>query len=108
MGPIYLRRLLFLHAGRTERLKTLLHTYPIKHTPTSACDAVDQRKNLETLWRDAVRSLAWEANANPSLSILHTELSSIVDKLPCLDCQIAAKERIRQILVEWTQVKQTI
>jgi hypothetical protein len=108
MGPIYLRRLVFLHLGRTERLKTLLQEPPSTHVPTSNCDMVDQQRKLGTAWRDAIADLAWKANASTPISLFHANLTPIADKLTCAECKTAVKERIRKLIVDWTLVKTTI
>lgn len=66
MGPIYLRRLMFLHVGRTERLKTLLKELPKSHTPTVECDKVDMKRFLFAEWERATASLAWNLGPNVS------------------------------------------
>jgi hypothetical protein len=108
MGPVYLRRLVFLQVGRTERLKEILNVPPTKHEPTMSCDAVNQRRNLEAVWDDAVRELVWEVKAHTSVSLLHTAITPAVDRVTCADCKTAIRERIKQIIVDWTLVKSTI
>jgi hypothetical protein len=59
MGPIYLRRLLFLHLGRSERLKLLLKEEPLGHEPTRHCDLIDQKRGLLVAWHEATSKLGW-------------------------------------------------
>jgi hypothetical protein len=108
MGPIYLRRLIFLHVGRTERLKALLEPLPAKHPRAIYCDKTDQRLRLEDAWIKVSTSLAWYAHADTSISLLYTDLTSTVEKLACTDCKASMRERIRQVIVDWASVKQTI
>lgn len=108
MGPVYLRRLVFLHLGRTERLKKLLKGPPEGHPPTKQCDTFNQKRELKDAWEDAAGTLAWEANANTPVSLLHSTFLSIADRLTCSDCRTSAKERIRKLIVDWTNVKTTI
>jgi len=108
MGPVYLRRLMFLHLGRTERLKKLLRDLPSGHRPTLQCDAIDQKRKLEAAWQEAVGQLCWDINASTPVSLFHTVLSPIVDKLSCEECKTSAKEKIRKLIVDWTMVKTTI
>ncbi|KAF8759519.1 hypothetical protein RHS01_01886 [Rhizoctonia solani] len=49
MGPIYLRRLFFLHMGRTDALKRLLLEPPAGHMPLPQCGPDDQ-KSLTRAW----------------------------------------------------------
>lgn len=49
MGPIYLKRLFFLHLGRTEALRRVIRPPPHPHPPTAMCDLMEQRK-LGTAW----------------------------------------------------------
>jgi len=107
MGPIYLRRLMFLHLGRTERLKMLLRESP-RHEPTVQCDAVDQQHKLKTLWREKATTLCWDVSPSTPVSLLQATLSPVVEKLGCDECKTSTRERIRQIIVEWTMVKSTI
>jgi hypothetical protein len=66
MGPIYLRRLIFLHLGRTERLKTLLKEAQRMHESTVLCDEVDLKRFLLTEWEKAAASLLWDLGPNTS------------------------------------------
>jgi hypothetical protein len=108
MGPVYLRRLVFLHMGRTERLKQLLKDPPTGHGPTQQCDVIDQKRKLQAAWKEAVGQLCFEACANTPVSLLHTSLSCVTDRLTCEECKIATRERIRKLIVDWTLVKTTI
>ena len=60
MGPVYLRRLFFLHLGRIEALKRLLLPPPHPHPETDGCDFKDQKK-LTRAWALAAAYLAWDA-----------------------------------------------
>ncbi|KAG8752138.1 hypothetical protein FRC14_007303 [Serendipita sp. 396] len=108
MGPIYLRRLVFLHLGRLERLRSLLKPPPKSHTPSLLCDALDQRTRLEKPWKEAVNELCWDLRADTPLSQLQSILGPLVEKLQCGECQLEMKERIRGLFVDWTMVKTTI
>jgi hypothetical protein len=108
MGPVYLRRLVFLHLGRTERLKKLLKDLPDGHPPTRQCDAVDQKRDLKGAWEAAAATLAWEANANTPVSLIQSTFLPVADRLTCSECRTSAKERIRKLIVDWTTVKSTI
>lgn len=60
MGPVYVKRLFFLHFGRAEALKRLLLNPPHPHAPTSWCDFSEQKK-LTRAWALASAYLAWDA-----------------------------------------------
>lgn len=108
MGPVYLRRLVFLHLGRTERLKKLLRDPPEGHQPTRQCDTVDQKRNLKDAWLEAATTLLWEANANTPVSLLRAAFLPIADRATCHECRDSTKERIRKLIIDWTMVKTTI
>lgn len=60
IGPIYLKRLFFLHFGRIEALKRVLLPPPLPHPPTQWCDFADQKK-VTRAWALAAAYLAWDA-----------------------------------------------
>jgi hypothetical protein len=60
IGPAYLKRLFFLHFGRIDALKRLLHPDPRLHIPTARCDFMVQKK-LTRAWALASASLVWDA-----------------------------------------------
>ena len=60
IGPIYLKRLFFLHSGRMEALKNLLLRPPQGHEPTLDCDATQQQR-LTRAWALASAHLVWDA-----------------------------------------------
>jgi hypothetical protein len=62
IGPVYLKRLFFMHLGRAEVLRSILLPPPYPHTPTSAC-GYGQQKNLTRAWTLASAYLAWDARA---------------------------------------------
>ena len=66
MGPLYLKRLFFLHLGRIEALKRLLLPPPQPHVPTANCDFTEQKK-LTRAWALASAYLAWDARPGESL-----------------------------------------
>jgi len=59
MGPLYLKRLFYLHLGRVEALKRLLLPPPQPHAPTTNCDFTEQKK-LTRAWALASAYLAWD------------------------------------------------
>ncbi|PIL28691.1 hypothetical protein GSI_08735 [Ganoderma sinense ZZ0214-1] len=64
IGPVYMRRLFFLHLGRLDALKRLLHPTPYPHPPMPSCDLAEQKK-LANAWSLASAYLVW--NARPGV-----------------------------------------
>lgn len=60
MGPVYLKKLFFLHLGRIDALKRLLLPPPQPHAPNVTCDFAEQKK-LTRAWALASAYLAWDA-----------------------------------------------
>jgi hypothetical protein len=60
IGPVYLKRLFFLHFGRADALKRILLSPPEPHPPTPWCDFAEQKK-LTRAWALASAYLAWDA-----------------------------------------------
>ena len=60
IGPVYLKRLFFLHFGRSDALKRVLLPPPHPHAPTPSCDFTEQKK-LTRAWALASAYLAWDA-----------------------------------------------
>ncbi|KAF7968624.1 hypothetical protein HWV62_29787 [Athelia sp. TMB] len=71
MGPVYVKRLFFLHFGRAEALKRLLLNPPHPHAPTTWCDFTEQKK-LTRAWALASAYLAWDAR--PGLFVAISQL----------------------------------
>ncbi|KXN83680.1 hypothetical protein AN958_00821 [Leucoagaricus sp. SymC.cos] len=64
IGPVYLKRLFFLHFGRSDALKRVLLPPPHPHAPTPWCDFNEQKK-LTRAWALASAYLAWDARPGP-------------------------------------------
>ncbi|KZV64448.1 hypothetical protein PENSPDRAFT_669063 [Peniophora sp. CONT] len=107
VGPTYLRRLFFLHLGRIEALKRILHPHPGSHLPTLECGIFDQRR-LQNAWVLAVGSLTWEPKAGLSPGAIDSALRPLGEHLTCDECRHLLNERIRDVLVQWSLVKHTI
>jgi hypothetical protein len=108
MGPSYLRRFISLYLNRRERLKAILRPTPAPHQSTTHCGNEEQQQNIETIWGDTTGDLLRNNDVNMPVSLLETELNSIVEKLACDDCKEVTRERIRQVIDEWSSVKRTI
>lgn len=72
IGPVYLKRLFFLHFGRSDALKRVLLPPPNPHAPTPDCDFSEQKK-LTRAWALASAYLAWDARPGmaPLVSITY-------------------------------------
>ncbi|KAF9645349.1 hypothetical protein BDM02DRAFT_3131151 [Thelephora ganbajun] len=106
IGPTYLKRLFFLHLGRNEALKRLLFIPPALHGPTLQCDFTEQRK-LTRAWALAAAYLAWDARPDLSTSTISSALGSLQEHLSCQLCRNNLRQRVKQTIVEWSNVKVT-
>ena len=89
MGPLYLRRLVFLHLGRIDRLKKLLMRPPSLHPVTKDCYESDQ-KRLRNHWKALAVALGWEAQADMSPQRIHGAFTTILSKTSCSECQLVS------------------
>ncbi|EJU06599.1 hypothetical protein DACRYDRAFT_97975 [Dacryopinax primogenitus] len=108
MGPLYMRRLLFLHLGRVEALKRTLASPPAMHPPSASdCDVSDQ-KRITRAWALATAYLAWGARPDMSVVELREVLEPLKTKVDCSACQKSLGERIEQLCIDWCAIKDTI
>lgn len=107
IGPVYLKRLFFLHLGRSDALKRLLLSPPPLHTQTAECDFNQQRK-LTRAWALATAYLSWEARPDLPTSSIESALGSLHDHLTCDHCRNGLTTRVRQLVIDWSNVKRTI
>jgi hypothetical protein len=68
MGPLYLKRLFFLHLGRADAFKRLLLVPPPDHAPTAVCGHAE-RAQLTRAWALASAYLAWEGRPGTSPAV---------------------------------------
>ena len=80
MGPLYLKRLFYLHLGRVEALKRLLLPPPQPHVPTATCDFSEQKK-LTRAWALASAYLAWDVRPGESSMRIHRK-GPFIDRSP--------------------------
>ncbi|KAG6860993.1 hypothetical protein C0995_005013 [Termitomyces sp. Mi166 len=104
IGPVYLKRLFFLHFGRLDALKRILLPPPHPHPPTPSCDFSSQKK-LTRAWALASAYLAWDAQPDLSTAAMESALRSLEERLGCEDCKAALQARIRTLVVQWAMVK---
>ncbi|TFK24434.1 hypothetical protein FA15DRAFT_414757 [Coprinopsis marcescibilis] len=107
MGPVYLKRLFLLHASRLAALKELLLQPPQPHTPTATC-TVKTQKNLSRTWAVATAYLAWDARPDLSTHSIQSAFETVINGMVCANCQVAAKAKVRDIVVKWAAFKCTI
>ena len=60
MGPVYLKKLFFLHLGRMDALKRVLIQPPSTHSETPECSTADQ-KRLTRAWALTAVHVLWDA-----------------------------------------------
>jgi len=107
MGPLYLKRLFFLHLGRVEALKRLLLPPPQSHVPTANCDFTEQKK-LTRAWALASAYLAWDVRPDLSTHAIEAALRPLGDYLACEQCNQLLRERINNLVAQWSIVKRTV
>ncbi|KAI9001393.1 hypothetical protein BD414DRAFT_32517 [Trametes punicea] len=107
IGPVYMKRLFFLHLGRLDALKRLLLPPPHPHPPTEDCDFTEQKK-LTRAWALASAYLAWDARPDLSTSAMESALLPLADHLSCRVCKRSLAERVKQLIVQWSVVKRSI
>ncbi|KAI0730988.1 hypothetical protein C8Q76DRAFT_669740 [Earliella scabrosa] len=107
IGPLYLKRLYFLHLGRLQTFRTLLVDPPHLHPETDKCDFSDQ-KRLARAWALATAYLAWEARPDTTASAIEGALCPLADYLTCELCKKSLVDRVKQVIVQWSMVKRTI
>ncbi|KZT66138.1 hypothetical protein DAEQUDRAFT_768282 [Daedalea quercina L-15889] len=107
MGAVYLKRLFFLHYGRTDALKRALLQPPSTHRECPGCSLIEQHR-LTRAWTLAAAHITWDAGPNLSTHILQATLLPLQKDLSCSKCQLALRDRVARLVVEWALVKRTI
>lgn len=107
MGPLYLKRLFYLHLGRVEALKRLLLPPPQPHVPTATCDFSEQKK-LTRAWALASAYLAWDVRPDLSTHAIEAALRPLGDYLSCDQCKQLLRDRINTLVAQWSIVKRTV
>jgi len=107
IGPVYLKRLFFMHLGRAEVLRKILLPPPYPHTSTPTC-SYQQQKYLTSAWTLASAYLAWDARADLSTSAIESALSPLADRLSCELCRAGFNERIKELTLRWSTIKRSI
>ncbi|CAE6527150.1 unnamed protein product [Rhizoctonia solani] len=105
MGPIYLRRLFFLHFGRADALKRIILPLPSTHPSGSnaRCDA-EAQKGIQRAWTLASAHIIAQSlpgEINDVVSLLGT-------RIECSECARSLQERVSRLVHDWSTVKYTI
>ncbi|KAG9047788.1 hypothetical protein FS837_001496 [Tulasnella sp. UAMH 9824] len=108
MGPIYLRRLFFLHFGRVGALKRILGPPPNTHADTIVCTEVTQRA-VKKAWKAGLAELLLaempQATQVPSI---FSAFGPIANSTQCWTCKEKIQERIADAVQAWGNVKKII
>ncbi|KAI0684481.1 hypothetical protein C8T65DRAFT_748739 [Cerioporus squamosus] len=107
IGPLYLKRLFFLHLGRLEALRQLLLAPPHPHPATERCAFADQ-KSITLAWALAAAYLAWDSRPDLPASAIEAAFLPLADRLDCELCKKSLVERVKQVIVQWSMVKRSI
>ncbi|KAF8607801.1 hypothetical protein BDV93DRAFT_552622 [Ceratobasidium sp. AG-I] len=105
MGPIYLKRLFFLHLGRTDALKRLLLPPPVPHLPAPGADCdLDAQKSLARAWALACAYIVVDGRPDT----LATSLVPLGAHLKCPLCRKSMEDRVASLVNGWNAIKCTI
>ncbi|KAG8722838.1 hypothetical protein FRC08_007786 [Ceratobasidium sp. 394] len=105
MGPIYLKRLFFLHLGRTDALKRLLLPPPVPHLPSPGADCdLDAQKSLARAWALACAYVVVDGRPDT----LASSLVPLGAHLRCVLCRRSMEERVAALVNGWNAIKCTI
>lgn len=109
IGPVYLRRLLFLHLGRVDAFKRILTSQPLpQHAHTPGCGPTDKQANVVAPWNLAIAQLIADARPDLSSMAVESRLNPIAYRCACAQCAEMVTARVRSIITEWDAVKRTI
>lgn len=107
MGAKYLRRLMSLHLTRVDELKRIIIRPPHTHAAASGCSLSDQ-KSLARAWALAASYLAWDSRPDINAQTIRSTLSTLNEHIFCNECRKALHHRIKEVIVHWLEVKDTI
>ncbi|TFK80409.1 hypothetical protein K466DRAFT_591868 [Polyporus arcularius HHB13444] len=107
IGPLYLKKLIFLQLSRGEALRELLRTPPHPHPPADDCVLTDER-GLARAWMLTAAYLAWERRPDIRTSEIEAAFLPLEERLSCTLCKQNLMERVKQVVVQWSMVKRTI
>lgn len=104
IGSFYLKKLFFLHLGRTDALKRLLQSPPHPHIPTPTC-RFEEQKGLTRAWALASAYIAWNAQPHTSSSTIEDSLRNLSNHVTCEICKSSLRDRIKSLAIEWSLIK---
>lgn len=108
MGPLYLRRLCFLHVNRLETLRRLVTEPPDAHPKIPSC-SMELQQGVRDAWMTAVGEIMKKATAhNTAASALKAALEPCEAASPCWECKKQVEVRIADVMDRWGPVKRTI
>lgn len=108
IGPHYLRRLFFLHLGRTEALKRILGAPVQNHSPIALCSE-EGLDALQKGWRAMTAEiLSKELPQNTSEVDMLSTFGPIFSTVGCRKCKDNLQQRIGAAIREWGSVKRSI
>ncbi|KAG9011772.1 hypothetical protein FRB90_007102 [Tulasnella sp. 427] len=108
MGALYLRRLFFLHFGRTEAFKRIVGPPPETHVGTPSCSEMTQR-SVKKSWRVVLADLL-ETEMPQATSVLAivSAFGPIANSTQCMACKERIQDRIAVAVRDWEKVKKVI
>lgn len=104
IGSFYLKKLFFLHLGRTDALKRLLQSPPHPHVPTATC-RFEEQKGLTRAWALASAYIAWNAQPHTSSSTIEDSMRNLANHVTCELCKSSLQDRIRSLAIQWSLIK---
>ncbi|KAK0443541.1 hypothetical protein EV421DRAFT_1804329, partial [Armillaria borealis] len=97
-------RLFDLQQRRVDTLKRLFAVPPIPHPATPRCDFIAQ-KSLTRAWSLYTVRLLWDARADLTVGAIERTYRTLDDHVACFDCKCALRERVKGIVIEWSEQK---
>ncbi|KAG9028076.1 hypothetical protein FRB95_006878 [Tulasnella sp. JGI-2019a] len=109
MGPLYLRRLFFLHLGRKDALKRVIEKPPAAHRPLSTCSPEDAMQIVQA-WEVAVANIVVLPMPQcVSEDELRNIFATVVRRRRmCLECLASVRARVSTVIADWEAIKKTI
>ncbi|KAJ8489320.1 hypothetical protein ONZ51_g2985 [Trametes cubensis] len=107
MGPLYFSRLANLHRGRMTALRNIVLQPPAMHPITPVCNEETQRE-LSRAWAFASAEIVWNALPNISTYALESAFTRAAASIKCPHCYIMLRNRIKEVIYQWSAVKTTI
>ncbi|KAG8924858.1 hypothetical protein FRC00_004627, partial [Tulasnella sp. 408] len=105
IGPLYLRRLFFLHLGRVEALKRILGASIGDHPPTASCSE-EGRDTLQRNWRAArAEILSTDLPQNTSRADMLSTFGPIFSSTVCMQCKEQLQRRVEAVIGDWGKIK---